>query len=87
MDLPEDTTAALNGLRGRSTRARLHPIPATGGRLQFEAAPPEDFTRALDALRAPAGANDPCGKTGTGTSEAQRRRACPCFSALRKGAP
>jgi len=58
MGLPEDTTAALNGLRGQALHAGLLGFthPATGKRLQFEAGPPEDFTRALDALRALAGA-------------------------------
>lgn len=51
--MPDELRAALNGLIGQALHAERLGVtqPTTGERLTFTAPPPEDFQRALDALR------------------------------------
>ena len=51
--VPEELLAALNGLIGQALHAERLGVthPTTGERLTYTAPPPEDFQRALDALR------------------------------------
>ncbi len=51
--MPDELRAALDGLIGQALHAERLGVthPATGERLTFTAPPPEDFQRALDALR------------------------------------
>ncbi len=52
-EVPTDLRKALEGLKGQALHAEMlgfdHPV--SGERLSFSAAPPEDFTHALEALR------------------------------------